>query len=91
MLPVVVGDKMAARAILFNTLLLVGTSILPFFFGMGWLYLLGAVSGGGYFIYRNIQLISDQSPRVAMLSFFASLVQLVALLIFAVLDVQLLG
>ncbi len=91
MLPVVVGDKMAARAVLFNTLLLVGTSILPFFFGMGWIYLLGAISGGGYFIYRNIQLISDQSPKVAMHSFFASLVQLMALLIFAVIDVQLLG
>ncbi len=91
MLPIVVGDKMAARAVLFNTLLLVGTSIMPYFFGMGWIYLVGALSGGGYFIYRNIQLISDQSPRVAMLSFFASLIQLSALLVFAVIDTLLLG
>jgi hypothetical protein len=36
-------------------------------------------------------MIKDPSPRVAMRSFFASLVQLVLLLIGAVLDVWLLG
>jgi protoheme IX farnesyltransferase len=91
MLPVVVGDKTAAKAILANTIALVSVSIMPFFFGLGWIYLLGAVTGGGYFIYRNIQLINDPSRKVAMLSFFASLVQLSALLICAVLDVSLLG
>jgi len=89
MLPVVVGDKSAAKAILGNTLLLVGISILPFFYGLGWIYLLGALSGGGYFIYWNIRLIQDPSRKVAMKSFFASLIQLVVLLIFAVVDSQL--
>ena len=89
MLPVVVGDKSAAKAILGNTLLLVGISILPFFFGLGWVYLLGALLGGGYFIYWNIRLIQEPTRNVAMKSFFASLIQLVVLLIFAVIDSQL--
>jgi protoheme IX farnesyltransferase len=86
MLPVVVGDKSAARAILWNTVALVACSILPVFFGLGWLYLVGALSGGGLFIYRSIQLVRAPSRRAAMNTFFASLIQLVALLSFAVLD-----
>jgi len=69
----------------------VAISILPFFYGMGWIYLLGAVAGGGFFIYHNIRMIRDPSPRVAMQSFFASLAQLVLLLLGAVVDVLLLG
>jgi protoheme IX farnesyltransferase len=91
MLPVVIGDKRTAVVVLGNTLVLVGVSVMPFFYGLSWLYLAGAVSGGGYFIYHNIKMLSDQSPKVAMKSFFASLVQLVLLLIGAVLDVLLLG
>ena len=91
MLPVVVGDKAAAKAVLANTMLLVSISLLPVFFGLGWIYLLGAMIGGGYFLYRNIQLVRDPSPGVAMSSFFASLAQLGILLIFAVLDNQLIG
>ncbi|VAX08372.1 Heme O synthase, protoheme IX farnesyltransferase COX10-CtaB [hydrothermal vent metagenome] len=91
MLPVVVGDHAAAKVILGNTLALVSISILPFFFGLGWIYLLGAVSGGGYFIYRNLQLVNNTSCKTAMTSFFASLVQLGTLLVCAILDVSLLG
>jgi protoheme IX farnesyltransferase len=91
MLPVVVGNKRTAEIVLVNTLVLVGFSIMPFFYGLSWLYLLGAVSGGGYFIYHNCLMIRDPSPRVAMKSFFASLLQLILLLLGAVLDVYLLG
>ena len=91
MLPVVVGDKAAAKAVLANSLLLVSVSVLPFFFGLGWIYLLGALTGGGYFLYHNIRLVQNQSPRVAMSSFFASLAQLGILLVFALLDHQLLA
>ena len=91
MLSVVVGNKRTAVIVLVNTLILVGISILPFFYGLSWLYLLGAVSGGGYFIYHNCLMIRDPSPRVAMKSFFASLLQLILLLVGAVLDVYLLG
>lgn len=91
MLPVRVGNATAAKAVLGNTLLLVGTSILPFFFGLGWLYLAGALLGGGYFIYRSLRLVQDASPGNGMRAFFASLVQLIVLLVFAVLDAQLPG
>ena len=91
MLPVIVGKHRAAEIVLANTLALVAISILPFFFGLGWIYLAGAVSGGGYFIYRNIRMIRDPAPRVAMRSFLASLLQLILLLAGAVLDVLLLG
>ncbi len=91
MLPVMVGNATAARAVLANTLLLVGMSVLPFFFGLGWLYLAGALIGGGYFIYRSLLLVQDASPKNGMRAFFASLVQLIVLLVFAVLDAQLIG
>ena len=91
MLPVKVGNATAAKAVLGNTLLLTGMSVLPFFFGLGWLYLVGALTGGGYFIYRSVLLVRDASPRNGMRAFFASLVQLIVLLVFAVLDAQLIG
>ena len=91
MLPVKVGNATAARVVLGNTLLLTGVSVLPFFFGLGWLYLAGALTGGGYFIYRSLLLVQDPSPKNGMRAFFASLVQLMVLLIFAVLDAQLIG
>jgi protoheme IX farnesyltransferase len=91
MLPVQVGNATAAKVVLGNTLLLVGTSILPFFFGLGWLYLAGALLGGGYFIYRSLLLVQDASPGNGMRAFSASLVQLIVLLVFAVLDARLIG
>jgi len=87
MLPVVAGDQSAANAVLWNTMALVICSLLPFFFGLGWIYLFGALTGGGYFIYRSAQLKRAPSRKTAMNSFFASLIQLVVLLVFAVIDV----
>ena len=91
MLPVVIGNRRCAEVVLINTLTLVAISILPFFYGMSWIYLIAAAGGGGFFIYHNYLMVRDPSPRVAMKSFFASLAQLVLLLVGAVLDVWLLG
>ena len=91
MLPVVIGDKRTSLVVLGNTLVLVAVSILPIFYGLNWLYLLGAVSGGGYFLYRNYLMFLDPSPKNALKSFFASLVQLILLLTFSVMDVYLLS
>jgi protoheme IX farnesyltransferase len=91
MLPVIIGNHRCAQVVLINTLMLVAISIMPFFYGMGWIYLAAAAGGGGFFIYHNILMVLDPSPRVAMKSFFASLAQLVLLLIGAVVDVLLLG
>ena len=86
MLPVVKGDQAAARIILINILILVAVSLLSGFFGMGWLYLTGAATGGAYFIYKGIQLVQDANPKTAIRCFIASLVQLTLLLITAMLD-----
>jgi len=91
MLPVIIGNHRCAQVVLINTLMLVAISIMPFFYGIGWIYLAAAAGGGGFFIYHNILMVLDPSPRVAMKSFFASLAQLVLLLIGAVVDVLLLG
>ncbi len=91
MLPVVIGDKRTAIVILINTIILVSISILPIFYGMNWLYFVGAVTGGGYFLYWNYKMLLDQSPKNGMKSFFASLVQLVLLLTFGVLDAVILS
>ena len=91
MLPVVIGDKRTAVVVLVNTLVLVSISVIPFFYGLGWIYLAGALAGGGYFIYCNYLMVQEPTAPLAMKSFFASLVQLVFLLAGAVLDVYLLG
>ena len=91
MLPVVVGDRRAAEVILANSVLMVAISVLPVFYGMGWLYLVGALAGGLYFLYKNLQLVSNPTPKVAKASFIASLVQLTSMLLAGILDAKLLS
>ncbi len=86
MLPVVVGARRAARIVFGNTLLLVTVSLLPVFYGMGAIYLAGAVVGGLLFIRANLRLVRDPSPGRAMASFHASLAQLTLLLCAVMLD-----
>ena len=81
MLPVVVGERAAARVILAHTVALVAVSLLPAAFGMGWLYLAGAVAGGALFLRGSLRLARDPSRRNAMASFHASLAQLGLLLL----------
>jgi heme o synthase len=91
MLPVVVGDCFAARMVLVNTVFLVATSLLPLFHGMGVIYLVGALAGGAWFIHTNVRMVRNPSPRTAMVSFHASLVQLTLLLTAAIIDTQFLN
>lgn len=86
MLPVVVGVPRAARVVLWNTVVLALTSLLPAFFGAGPVYFAGALAGGGYFVYRAWLLARDPSRAKAMSAFFASLFQLGLLLAAATLD-----
>lgn len=90
MLPVVKGDDAAAKIILINILMLVAVSLLPGFYGMGWLYLAGASLGGAYFIYKGVLLVQDANPKTAIRCFLASLVQLTLLLVTAIADPMLL-
>ncbi|MCX7178420.1 MAG: heme o synthase [Proteobacteria bacterium] len=80
MLPVVVGDARAAQIVFLSTLLLFISSLLPVFYGAGPVYLVGAFSGGGYFLYKSWQLARAPSRATAMGSFFASFLQLSLLL-----------
>lgn len=87
MLPVVKGDAAAARVILLNTVLLCAVSLLPFLFSMGWIYLCGALAGGTYFVYRSAQLVASPTREAALKCFVASLFQLSAVLLAAMVDV----
>jgi heme o synthase len=86
MLPVVVGVPRAARIVLWSTVALAVTALLPGLFGAGPVYLAGAFAGGGYFVFRAAQLAGSPSRKTAMAAFFASLVQLSLLLAAATLD-----
>ena len=86
MLPVVIGDAATARIILAHTIALVVLSLLPMAFGMGFIYLAGAVAGGSIFIWRSVELIRHPGPKAARSNFFASFVQLGLLLITTIAD-----
>ena len=89
MLPVVVGERIAARVILAHTVVLVAVSLLPLFFGMGWLYLAGAVAGGAVFLRGSLRLVRDPGRARAMANFHASLAQLGLLLLGTLADTAL--
>lgn len=86
MLPVVVGDRRAAWTVFASTAALVAASLAPLAYGAGWIYALGSAGGGGWFLYKSWRLALDPVRRNAMASFFASLVQLSALLAAATID-----
>jgi heme o synthase len=90
MLPAVVGDARAARAILASAALLVLASIVPAFYGLSWLYLGAAIGGGTYFLWKSVALARAPCRRTAMANFHASLAQLTLLLAAAIADATLL-
>jgi protoheme IX farnesyltransferase len=91
MLPVVVGDAKAARAIFASAILLMLASLVPAWYGLSWLYLIAAIAGGTYFVHRSARLVLEPGPRAAMANFHASLAQLTVLLVGAIVDVAVLG
>ena len=91
MLPVVVGDALAAKVILAHTLALVLLSLVPAALGMGWIYLAGAAVGGAFFVWTSVVLVGNPGRKAALKNFFASLVQLTLLLVAAMLDRAILG
>jgi heme o synthase len=89
MLPVVVGVPRAARIVHANAVVLVAVSLLPMFYGAGWVYLAGALVGGAYFIRKTHALARAPARKTAFAAFFASMVQLSALLAAVVVDAAL--
>jgi heme o synthase len=90
MLPVVVGDARAARAIYASAWLLVLVSLVPGLFGLGAIYLASAAAGGAFFLLRCRTLVQRPGREAARAAFLASLVQLSAVLLGAMADVALL-
>jgi protoheme IX farnesyltransferase len=80
MLPVVVGPARAARIVHAQAVVLVAASMLPVFFGAGWVYGLGALAGGAHFVRKTHALARAPGRQTAMAAFFASMVQLSVLL-----------
>jgi len=91
MLPVVVGNARAARAVLVSAATLVASTLVPAFVGMGWLYLGGALGGGVYLLVTSARLAAAPERRTAMANFHASLIQLTVLLVAAIADSALRG
>lgn len=88
MLPVVVGDKRAAKTIFISTLALVAASFLPLAFGLGMIYGAGAAAGGFLFIQKAWRLFQDPNKKTAMICFHASLIQLTLVLLAAIIDAR---
>ena len=91
MLPVVVNDTISTGTILIHAIILVALSLVPVLYGMGWIYFVGALSGGAFFIYASIKLYLKPSVSEAWRTFAASIVQLGLLLTAAILDSAVLG
>ncbi|MBF0625152.1 MAG: protoheme IX farnesyltransferase [Magnetococcales bacterium] len=90
MLPVLVGEARAARAILVNTLLLVGSSLLPWLFHeLGTIYLVGATLAGLFFIWANLRLLRTPTREMGWFNFIASMKYLGGLFLAIVLDTRL--
>ena len=79
MLPVVAPEREWTLAILSYTATLAGLSLVPLFFGMGWIYGLCAAAGGGWFLWKSWRLHVAPSRKAAIQNFLASLVQLLLL------------
>lgn len=86
MLPVVVGDARAARAIYASAILLVTASLVPFLYSLSIIYLASAAAGGAFFLLRCRALVQRPGRETARAAFLASLVQLGAVLAGAMLD-----
>jgi protoheme IX farnesyltransferase len=91
MLPVIVSDRVATSVIFAHAIVLVALSIVPLWFGMSWIYLAGAVAGGGFFLYASAAFCAAPSVGFAWRTFAASIVQLGLLLTAAILDRLILG
>lgn len=89
MLPVVVGPARAARIVHLSAVLLVAATLLPLAFGAGWAYGLGAVIGGAHFVRKTAALARQPAREQAMAAFFASMVQLSALIVGILIDAAL--
>jgi protoheme IX farnesyltransferase len=86
MLPITASTRAWTLAILLHTAALVALSFVPLGFGLGPIYGIAAVVGGGYFAWRSWALFRRPSRSAAMANFKASLIQLSLLVVGVVAD-----
>lgn len=87
MLPVTHGIAFTKLNIYLYTILLLVVSVLPFVVGMsGWLYLIAALALGARFLYWAHKLYKTDKPVVAMQTFRFSIVYLMLLFVFLLVD-----
>ena len=87
MLPVTHGVRYTKLHVLLYTILLGVASILPVVVGMShWIYLVGAVVLWARFLFWAIVLMRSEDPKVAMRTFRFSIVYLMALFVFLLVD-----
>lgn len=87
MLPVTHGIRYTKLNVLLYTILLLIVSVLPFVVGMsGWFYLVGALLIGARFMYWAIVLYRTEEAKVAMQTFRFSIVYLMLLFVFLLVD-----
>jgi protoheme IX farnesyltransferase len=87
MLPVTHGVNFTRLQVLLYTILLVAVTVMPFVTRMsGLLYLLGALVLGAGFLYHAWALMRDESDQQAMKTFGYSIIYLMALFAFLLLD-----
>ncbi|MBK6467824.1 MAG: heme o synthase [Paracoccaceae bacterium] len=86
MLPVVTEHEVWGPVIFSHVATLVALSLMPLWFGMGWVYALFAVAGGVPFLLAAWRLMHDPARAVAMRTFRASLAQFALLSAGVVLD-----
>lgn len=87
MLPVTHGIQFTKLNIYLYTILLLVVSVLPFVIGMsGWIYLVGALVLGVRFLFWAHKLYRTEKPVVAMQTFRFSIVYLMLLFVFLLID-----
>jgi protoheme IX farnesyltransferase len=87
MLPVTYGIEFTKLNIYLYTILLLVVSVLPFITGMsGWLYLVGAIGLGLRFLWWAHRLYHNNEPVIAMQTFRISIVYLMVLFVFLLID-----
>ena len=87
MLPVTHGIRHTKLNVLLYTILLLVVSVLPFIVGMsGWLYLVGALLLGVRFLYWAVELYRTDVAQVAMHTFRYSIIYLMLLFVFLLVD-----
>lgn len=86
MLPVVYGDKVTAKYIFINSLILIPYSISLYFFGLGLLYLVVAVGSGVLMTIYHYKLMKNPNPEFAWKAYKVTAPYLVIIFIAIALD-----